>query len=824
MKHDLSTSSPAWRDLGIAGAVFLVIWAAAASLHLFGRIYPDTRGLTLWNNLPLAGSLTAVFLLIFTFRGLGRMRAAEERYRQLFESNPYPMWIYDADSLRILAVNDAACLKYGYNREEFLAMTILEFRPAEDREAVKRAIVEDGPIHGPIWRHLTKDGHLLEVEITSHRLTWEGRRARMTLARDLTEQRQVQAQLQRSEARLRALNDANVFGLSIGRNDGRIVEANDAYLRLIGYSRAALEAGRVRWDTTTAPEYRHVQEGVGKLIRSGKPVPPWRTELIRQDGSRVPVLVALVPQPDGAINITLDLTELRETERSREATERRCQELFERNLAGVVSFDAQGQVLEANPAFVRIVGLADRAALVGVNAATFMAEFASLAAEVRAGGVLANRELTLLRPDGQTVQVLANFSFLPGHGAAPDRIEGTVLDFTEYKSLEAQLLQAQKMEGIGQLAGGIAHDFNNLLTVINGYSDMLKRSAPENLRKRLDMIGQAGARAAALTRQLLAFSRKQVFELRVLDLNAVVGNYAAMLRRLVGEQYEVTLALAPDLPPVQADANQIEQVLMNLVVNARDAMPAGGCIAIETHAVELDRAYALAHPGVVSGRYAMMAVTDTGHGMDEATQARVFEPFFTTKPRGQGTGLGLATVFGIVKQSGGTVAVYSEVGKGTALKVYLPAFTGAAQGTGGGDAVTASAGHETILLVEDEDGVRDFAAEVLQQAGYQVIVAADVDDAIARCTADGGGLAVDLLVTDVVMPKMDGPTLATRLRRDRPGLRALFVSGYPSHAIVASGALSTGVCFLQKPYTPADLTAKVRAALETPAAAAPAPG
>ena len=547
-------------------------------------------------------------------------------------------------------------------------------------------------------------------------------------------------------------------------------------------------------------------------LRTGRPVLPWRAAFLRKDGGRVPVLIALVPQPAGAICITVDLTELRQAEQSLRATEQRYRDLFERNLAGVFSVAADGRILEANSAFARLAGYASRDALLAANPA-LLADLPSLIAALARDGAFTNRELELLRGDGSPVAVLANLTLVEPNADLPRRIEGTVIDLSDYKKLEQQFHQAQKMESIGQLAGGVAHDFNNLLTVITGYSQvmMAKPSLPDAMRKNLEEIDRAAMRAAALTRQLLAFSRQQVLEPQILDLNGVIEDAAAMLRRVIGENYDLVVRLDPALPQVKADPGQLEQVLMNLVVNARDAMPDGGSVVIETQPVSLDAAYSRDHPGVVPGDYILLAVTDTGVGMDEATRTRIFEPFFTTKPVGRGTGLGLATVFGIVKQSGGTIAVYSEPGRGTAMKIYLPVFQGHAAAAEAAAPAPAAAGSETVLLVEDEPEVRAYLHEVLLELGYSVLAAGAPAQARALSRTHNG--PIHLLLSDVIMPETNGPALAAELRQLRPDMQVLYVSGYPSQAVVASGALHADAAFLHKPFTPAALAAKIRSLL-----------
>jgi signal transduction histidine kinase/ActR/RegA family two-component response regulator len=387
---------------------------------------------------------------------------------------------------------------------------------------------------------------------------------------------------------------------------------------------------------------------------------------------------------------------------------------------------------------------------------------------------------------------------------------------------EEQLRQAQKMDAIGRLAGGVAHDFNNLLSVILSYGYLAKKELNDDhpLRADLEEIVKAGERASALTKQLLTFSRQQPIEPRALDLGQTLAGMEKMLRRLLGADVEVTILPEPGLWTVLADPGHIEQVVMNLVVNARDAMPGGGKLTLELKNVELDQEYAEAHLDAAPGPYVMLAVTDTGSGIDKATLARIFEPFFTTKEAGKGTGLGLATVFGIVKQSKGHVWVYSEPGHGTAFKVYLPRASGAAKSVpaGQGDApARARGGHETVLIVDDDDQVRAVACTILRRNGYVVLEASNGGEALL--IAEQHGATIHLLLTDVVLPRLSGRQIAERVAKARPGIKVLYMSGYTDDAILQHGILESNVAYLQKPLTPEGLSRKVRAVLDaaTPA-------
>ncbi|HSL48098.1 MAG TPA: PAS domain S-box protein [Candidatus Deferrimicrobiaceae bacterium] len=431
-------------------------------------------------------------------------------------------------------------------------------------------------------------------------------------------------------------------------------------------------------------------------------------------------------------------------------------------------------------------------------------------------GLLRNYESGFLAKDGRRVEISASISVLRDASGAVVGTLGLLKDIGERRRLEEQLRQSQKMDAIGRLAGGIAHDFNNLLTVIAGRAHLiLSRLRPEEpIHRDATLVRTTAERAAALTQQLLAFSRKQVLQPQVLDLNAVTTAMEPMLRRLIGEDIDLAVVPAVDLGRVKADPGQIEQVIVNLVVNSRDAMPQGGRLTVETANVDLDEAYASRHVSVPPGPYVMLAVSDTGEGMDEQTRSRVFEPFFTTKGPGKGTGLGLATVYGIVKQSGGDIRLYSELGAGTTFKIYLPRVTEPAgpPDPGASPAATMPRGDETVLLVEDEPEVRDLAREILEGSGYTVLQACDAQDAVFMAERHGG--PIHLLLTDVIMPRQSGRALVERLRPLRPEMHVLYMSGYTNEAIVRHGVLDPDTRFIQKPFTPAALGYKVRAALD----------
>jgi two-component system cell cycle sensor histidine kinase/response regulator CckA len=503
-------------------------------------------------------------------------------------------------------------------------------------------------------------------------------------------------------------------------------------------------------------------------------------------------------------------------------SERLYRSTFDAAPVGIVHVGLEGYWLRVNHRLFDLLGYA-RDSLSSVTLQE-RSEVAGAAGEVECFRQLVEGTLDryvvdekeLRRQDGGIVWARVNMSAHRGAAGKPLHFILVIEDITERRMLDAQLRQASKMDGIGQLAAGVAHDFNNLLSVILSYSALLADGLKEGdpMRGDLGEIHEAGQRAGALTRQLLAFSRQQVLQPLVVDLNKIVDGMKNMLRRLIGEDVELTAVAASALPAILVDPGQMEQVIMNLAVNARDAMPRGGQLTIETAEVDLGEAYAAQHVGVKPGPHVMLAVSDTGTGMDGATQARMFEPFFTTKQTGKGTGLGLSTVFGIVKQSGGTIWVYSELGKGTTFKLYFPraAREVAPRASMPTAELRTLRGTETILVVEDEERVRLLACAILRKYGYDVLETQSPGDAFLLCEQRES--SIQLLLTDVVMPRMSGRQLAERLLVLRPEMKVLYMSGYTDDAVVRNGLLENTISFIQKPLTPEALARKVRETLD----------
>jgi PAS domain S-box-containing protein len=488
--------------------------------------------------------------------------------------------------------------------------------------------------------------------------------------------------------------------------------------------------------------------------------------------------------------------------------------IFMASPVGIALLDAQGRTLEMNPALESLLGWADGGLLDALDSAERAPATAALARLCAGEGSGWVRETRLQRADQTGVAVRMHVSASVSSEGVPMAVV-LVEDISERKRLEQQLSQAQRIESVGRLAGGIAHDFNNLVTIIRGHTELLLDQMPpdDELRPDLEDIQRAGERAGALTGQLLAFSRRNVLQPRVLDLNIVVRGMEAILRRTLGEDVALAIDLAADLAAVRADPGQMEQVLLNLAVNARDAMPRGGQLAIRTFERVLDAAFVAGHLGSAPGPHVVVQVQDTGHGMDETTLARIFEPFFTTKEPGKGTGLGLAMSYGIVKQSGGYIEVESEPGRGSTFTIYLPRVDRRAEADARERGPRRRArGSETVLVVEDETPVRQLAVKILTRRGYTVLDAASGQDALAVARAYPE--RIDLLLTDVVMPGMGGRELAERIVAEMPSVRVLYTSGYTDDDIVRYGVTEHDAPFLPKPFTPDELGAAVRKALD----------
>ena len=621
--------------------------------------------------------------------------------------------------------------------------------------------------------------------------------------------------LRASEARYRLLFERSSRGIAmIDPDTHAILLANSTASRMTGHPPEQLNA--LTLEDLHSPEEWRKLEPVYTVGLTGGVLDPMDCEITRRDGeSRQAVVSGTRAELDGRQVLMLEFRDVTETRRVEEAlrqTEARLRVvvaaspiiLFAIDRHGVITL-AEGKGLER---------LSQEGGLAGISVFDLYQDYPEALADVRRA--LAGEEFTtILEVRGLAFET--SFSPLKSPDGENLGVIGVATDVTERRRLSEQLRQAQRMEAIGRLAGGVAHDFNNLLAAMLGHSELMlgRLEAGHPLRRNAEEVQKAASRGALLTRQLLSFGRKDVIVPKVIDMNAVVAGMEGMLRRLIGEDIEYESVGSPREAPVRADRGQLEQVILNLVVNARDAMPQGGQLTVEVGEAQLDEAYVASHPAARVGRHVVLAVTDTGCGMDAETLAHVFEPFFTTKERGKGTGLGLATVYGIVEQSGGQVLAYSEPGVGSSFKVYLPFVAEAVEAEAEARVVAAPrGGTETILVVEDEDAVRATAVEALETSGYTVLQGRDGVEALAVAGAHRG--EIHLLVSDVVMPRMGGGELALRLAAHRPGIRVLFISGYPDDAVVRHGVVERGAPLLQKPFALSDFVRRVRDVLDAP--------
>jgi two-component system cell cycle sensor histidine kinase/response regulator CckA len=754
------------------------------------------------------------------------LEASERRYRELVAQAPIGIHRSTRDG-RFVSVNFAFARLLGYESpEEVLRLDLrrdIYFHEA-DRERLIGELEPKAGLGSFEVRLKRRDGSAVWVRQETRAIRGESGEVEFfeDFVLDVDERRSAELKLRQSEERFRRAFTVSPVATSLSESgSGRLIDVNGRFLRLLGYTREEV-IGRtsLELDIWADPSER---QRIADGLRTGTPIREREVRLRTKTGGIRHVLGAIetlaVGEETAFLSVFQDITERKQSEEALRASEERYRFLFESNPQPMWVFDEKTLAfLAVNDAACKhyqysreeILGLTieDIRPVEDIGALHRLLE--TEPREYGKSGVWRHR-----KKDGTVIEVEISWNPLVFDGRQAQLVLAT--DVTERRSLEQQLRQAQKMEAIGQLAGGVAHDFNNLLTVILGFTELAAAEVETGSRQSepLGEIRKAGERAAVLTRQLLAFSRRQVLEPKILDLNALITDLERMLRRLIGEDVELATALDPGVGPVRADVGQIEQVILNLAVNARDAMPTGGKLTIETRNVELDESYAREHVAVRPGSYAMLAVTDTGTGMSAETKSHMFEPFFTTKGQGKGTGLGLATVYGIVKQSEGNIWVYSELGRGATFKIYLPLVKSDSSPVEArpSDARPAR-GSETVLLVEDEDAVRTLTRRILEGFGYSILEARKGEAALEL--ARRHSQPIHLLLTDVVMPDMGGPELAERMRRVRPDTKVLFMSGYTDDAVVRHGIIANGVHFLQKPFTPEALARKVRETLDHP--------
>jgi PAS domain S-box-containing protein len=721
---------------------------------------------------------------------------------------------------KITYASDSVLTLLGFTREEVLGdgWWQVAFDDTEDANAIRQKLIEAAESGGRVSLApsarciLCKDG-------TRRWILWHDTKGPEGLVigvgHDVTALKETESALQSTNEQLSMLLDS--LPVAVFRAEPKttaLTYISGEVRQITGYSAEEFLAdGRFWLDRIHPDDMPVVREAVRRVIEDGACTYEYRfrgadghyrwlldsARLVRPENG----------EPDYVVGMWLQIDDRKRAEQAL----RLQSTALEAAANAIVITDRDGIVLWVNPAYIRMVGYPAHE-IIGVTAQMFQpldhdTESRTKLKDTVMGGEVWHGELSLLRLDDTRLIVDVTITPLKDPDGTIRNFIAVKQDITEQRSLRERLAQAQKMEAVGRLSGGVAHDFNNILGVILGYSELLAEKIPEldPLHHYVEQIHRAGERAASLTRQLLAFSRQQVLQPVVLSLNSVVSEMDKMLHRLIGEDIEISIVLAPDLANATADRSQIEQIVMNLAVNARDAMPMGGRLSIETANCRLDETYAQRHGAVEPGAYVMLAVTDTGTGMPTDVQAHVFEPFFTTKEPGKGTGLGLATVYGIVKQSGGHVWVYSEPGKGSSFKVYLPAVGVPAEERECEVWSSDKTGSGRILLVEDSQPLRELTRDMLRSCGYEVLEAEDAKEALVMAA---GPQTIDLLITDVVMPGLSGPQLAQALQSARPEMQVLYISGYTDHAVLRNERLDRDAAFLQKPYTRRALSGKVR--------------
>ena len=635
----------------------------------------------------------------------------------------------------------------------------------------------------------------------------------------------MRRELFKREELFRLINENAADMIAIVDMEGTRIYNSMAYQKILGYSPEELKSS-TGIEQIHPDDREHVKRAAEEARKTGIGR-PLEYRIQHKDGtwrvleSTSSVVKNAEGQPEKLIIVNRDISDRKRASEALSLSEASFRSVIENAPYGIYRANAAGQFLRVNPALQKMLGYETQEELFHANLATDIyrdqAEHQK-ANELFAGAKGFDVEVEWKRKDDTPLNARCSGRLIEGeHGKSHSETYFEVFaeDVTEKRVLEQQLRMAVKMEAVGRLSGGIAHDFNNLLGVIIGYGQVLKRrlKTGEDLFEYADEIEKAGQRAASLTRQLLAFSRQQVLAPAVLDLNALISDMGKMIHRLIGEDIELAMKLDPGIGSVKADQGQIEQVVMNLAVNARDAMPEGGNLVLETAAVTLDQAYTRHHPGSKAGRYVMFSVSDTGMGMNAETLAHIFEPFFTTKELGKGTGLGLATVYGVVKQSGGYICVDSEIGHGSSFKVYLPLIDEPVNAPETAAPATDSfCGSETVLVVEDADALRKLSVTLLEEHGYQVLSAANGAAALELAQQDNR--SIDLLLTDVIMPGLGGHALARRMEALRPGLKVLYMSGYTDSSIAQHGVLEEGISLLHKPFTEEELVRKIREVLD----------
>lgn len=754
------------------------------------------------------------------------IRASENRYRLLFENSADELFIIDEDGT-ILQVNRTASEKLGYSRERLLGQKLSAILPAGVREGerTRTAQILDSGEATYESLHQRKDGRIIPVEVHGRSIVIDETRTILLAARDLTERKKAEATIEESEQKFKNLVESSLVGVYIIQ-DGKFAYVNPALSKIFGYTQDELIAMPSIAPGIVAEDRKRVLERMKVRLETDTESIKYSFGVIRKDRQIVQVETlgsrTMFEGRPAIIGTLEDVTETRKSEEKLRESEARYRDLFENSVDAIYLSTPRGKILDINPAGVRLFGFPSKQELLELDD---IAEFYENREDrevfkrtLEARGMVRDFEVKIKKKDGQHLTVLDTASVVLNDKGEVAGYHGILRDLTEKRRLEEQLFQSQKLESLGQLTSGIAHDFNNVLGGIMGFTELALEKTEQNkvVHDYCTKIFSLAERAAKITRQLLAFARRQILMPKDISLNELIGDLFELLPRLLGEHVETSFIPGEDLKTVRADPSQLEQVLLNLAVNASDAMPNGGKLIIETSNAFLDEAYCASHVNVEPGEYAMVSVSDTGFGIDPETLQHIFEPFFTTKTVGKGTGLGLAVVHGIIQQHGGSINVYSEIGKGSTFKLYLPAVAGAAEKLSPQPRTMRRlmSGTETVLIVEDNEELREFMRRLLVDHGYTVLTACDGEE--GHTVFEEHSAQISLIVTDVVMPKMNGKELRERILTEYPDTKFVLISGYPGHAISDGLLLDSRVEFLQKPFTAFEFAEKVRRTIDKP--------
>ena len=780
-------------------------------------------------------------------------------FEQMFQASPDGLSIADT-AHRVIWANETFVRMFGYEAGEVAGQSLETLVVPPDRLAESRWVTEAlarGQRITMETQRRKKDGSMLDVSVSCAPLLLDGKMAGFYAGyHDISDRKRVEAlssALYRVAEKSSSAHDLQQFFAAVHNILNELMYARNFYIALYDPATELLSFPYFVDEQDAPPPPKKLGRGLTDyLLRTGEPLLATPEVLqamedrgeVARNGSRsldwmgVPLKVnnhtfgALVVQTysknirygerDKEILTFVarqlaSAVEIKRNEQALRRSEARYRSLVQSSVYGIYRSSLEGRFLDMNPALITMLGYesAEQVLLLDPEKDVFAhaEEHTHLIEEFRRSGRLDGIEVKWRRRDGSFITVRISGRAVSSADEPADVLEAIAEDVTDRRALEDQFRQAQKMEAVGRLAGGVAHDFNNLLMVIGGYAEVIlaKLDVKDPLHEKGRAIQQAADRATTLTRQLLAFSRKQLLELKVVDVNAIVEDMERLLRPLIGENVELATVLDPSAGHTRADAGQLEQVLMNLVVNAKDAMPTGGRLTIYTQNIALDESHRRGQTFIRPGNYVMLSVSDTGMGMNKETQSRIFEPFFTTKEKGKGTGLGLSTVYGIVKQSGGYVMVQSEEARGTTFQIYLPRVDEPAEKHPAPATHAALGGNETVLLVEDEESVRQLVRDTLMAKGYCVVEAEDGEAGMAAAAGHKG--KIDLVITDVVMPGMGGRELVKQITQVRPETKVLYLSGYTEDSVVSEGSIESGTAFLQKPFTLQSLSRKVREVL-----------